>query len=250
MAGEEFECAPGTSLPRHVAMIMDGNGRWAKARGLPRVEGHRAGAKTVSTIVEESRRLGIGFLTLYAFSTENWGRPSAEVAALMELFVRYLESELPKLQDNRIRLRAIGDRSRLPGAVQERLARAEEATVKDAQMQLILAVSYGGRAELVHAAQAAARQAVSGAITPEQIDERIFSSGLFAPEVPDPDLLIRTSDEHRISNFLLWQIAYAEIVFTPVLWPEFGKSDYHRCLSEFARRRRRFGLTDEQLEGD
>lgn len=233
--------------PKHVAVIMDGNGRWAKQRGLPRVEGHRMGAKTVQMLVEEARRLGIRYLTLYAFSTENWSRPGEEVSSLMGLFERYLRSELNKLARNGIRLRAIGDRSRLPDKVLAALEDCEAQTANQDGMQLLLAVSYGGREEILAAARRLAVQAASGAIAPEQIDERELRAGLYAPDVPDPDLLIRTSGESRISNFLLWQLAYAEIVVTPVLWPDFSKHEFYNCLSEFLSRDRRFGLTSEQL---
>jgi undecaprenyl diphosphate synthase len=240
--------ASALSVPRHVAIIMDGNGRWARSRHLPRVEGHRAGARTVRMAVEESRRLGIRYLTLFAFSTENWGRPADEVGALMKLFVRYLESELKLLRDNDIRLRAVGELSRLPAPVAASLARTQAETAACASMDLILAVSYGGREEIVNACRKLAERAAAGTIAPGAIDEDSIRSALYAPDVPDPDLLIRTSDENRISNFLLWQLAYTEIVVTPVYWPEFSKDEYLRCLSEYAGRRRRFGLTDEQLE--
>lgn len=236
--------------PRHLAIIMDGNGRWARQRGLPRVEGHRAGAKTVRMVVEESRRLGIRHLTLFAFSTENWNRPETEVSALMRLFVQYLESELELLCDNGIRLRAMGDLDKLPSAVREMLARTEERTAENADMDLILAVSYGGRDELVHAVRRIAREASAGRIRPEEVSVDDIARGLYLPDVPDPDLLIRTSDESRISNFMLWQLAYAEIVVSPVFWPEFSRDEFQRCLEVFAGRNRRFGLTTEQIRGD
>ncbi|MBN8548875.1 MAG: isoprenyl transferase [Deltaproteobacteria bacterium] len=236
-----------SKVPRHVAVVMDGNGRWAKKRFLPRVEGHRAGVKSVRMIVEESRRLGIRYLTLFAFSTENWQRPRDEVSSLMKLFAQYLESELELMLKNDIRLRAVGDLSRLPKEVQHSLQKNFDRT-KDMQgMDLVLAVSYGGRDELVHAARRIAEKARSGELDPDSISEATITEHLYAPDVPDPDVLIRTSDENRISNFLLWQLAYSEIVVTPVLWPDFSKEEYTRCLQEFSGRTRRFGLTDEQL---
>lgn len=234
------------AMPRHVAVIMDGNGRWAKKRMMPRLEGHRAGAKSVRMIVEECRRLGIKYLTLYAFSTENWDRPKDEVSGLMRLFEQYLRSELAKLLDNGIRLRAIGDLSRIQKSVREHLQECEEATKSFTEMELILAISYGGRRELTSAVKQIAMQVQEGDLSPEDIDESVVQSCLYAPEVPDPDLLIRTSDEHRISNFLLWQLAYSEILVTPVLWPDFSKDEFYRCLVEYSKRDRRYGLTESQ----
>ena len=236
-----------TEVPRHVAIIMDGNGRWARSRGLLRVEGHRAGAKSVRMVVEESRRLGVRYLTLFAFSTENWLRPALEVSALMQLFKRYLESERDLMLRNQIRLRAIGDRKRLPQGVQDVLTETEQLTASQTGMDLILAVSYGGREEITNAARLLAQRAADGELEPSSIDQSVFAQSLYAPDLPDPDLLIRTSDENRISNFLLWQLAYAEIVVSPVYWPDFNAVEYQRCLAEYASRTRRFGLTDEQL---
>jgi undecaprenyl diphosphate synthase len=238
-----------TVIPRHVAIIMDGNGRWAKKRFLPRVEGHRNGAKSVRSTVEEARRLGVRYLTLFAFSTENWHRPSDEVGGLMQLFVRHLESELDVLLKNGVRLRAMGDVARLPEGVRELLRRNEEKTKHLDGMDLILAVSYGGRDEVVQAMKKIGRAIKAGEVDPESISEQLISSSLYLPDVPDPDLLIRTSDETRISNFLLWQLAYAEIVVTPVLWPDFTTDEFHRCLHVFAGRNRRFGRTQEQIDG-
>ncbi len=237
-------------VPRHVAIIMDGNGRWAKRRFLPRIEGHRNGAKSVRAVVEECRRLGVRHLTLFAFSTENWRRPQDEVGGLMSLFVQHLESELELLLKNDIRLRAMGDTARLPPAVRDMLRRNEERTAGLQGMDLILAVSYGGRDELVQAARKIAAAARDGELDPLAITEESFGRYLYLPDVPDPDLLIRTSDETRISNFLLWQLAYAEIVVSPVLWPDFSRDEFHRCLNVFAGRSRRFGLTQEQVEGE
>jgi undecaprenyl diphosphate synthase len=236
-------------LPRHLAIIMDGNGRWAKKRFLPRIEGHRNGAKTVRMVVEEARRLGIRHLTLFAFSTENWRRPDEEVGGLMHLFVQHLESELGLLLKNDIRLRAMGNLSRLPAAVRDLLARNEERTKDLTGMDLILAVSYGGRDELVQGFRKLGKAIQEGDLDPESITEEIVSRSLYLPDLPDPDLLIRTSDETRISNFLLWQLAYSEIVVSPQLWPDFSRDEFYRCLHVFAGRNRRFGLTQEQALG-
>ena len=250
--GEPVESSPILALkvvPRHIAIIMDGNGRWAKRRFLPRIEGHRNGAKSVRAVVEECRRLGVRYLTLFAFSTENWRRPQEEVGGLMGLFVQYLEGELELLLKHDIRLRAMGDLARLPQAVREILERNEQRTKDLTGMELILAVSYGGRDELVQAVKKIGRGIKAGEINPEDITEDSFSNALYLPDVPDPDLLIRTSDETRISNFLLWQLAYSEIVVSPVLWPDFSRDEFHRCLNVFAGRNRRFGLTQEQIKG-
>lgn len=236
-------------VPRHVAVIMDGNGRWAQSRGLMRVEGHRAGVKRVRPLVEECVRKGVRYLTVFCFSTENWKRPELEVSALMKLFSYYLDAEVESLKENGVRLRAIGDRSKLPVAVQKALADAEAKTAECNRLDFILALSYGGREEILTATRKLAQDVKLGKLNPESIDETLFSSALYAADVPDVDLLIRTSDEHRISNFLLWQSAYAEIVFTSVLWPDFSIEEFNKCLDEFAGRVRRFGLTDEQIEG-
>lgn len=245
--GGEGPQRTGTLLPRHVAIIMDGNGRWARARHLPRVEGHRQGAKTVRMVVEESRKLGVKYLTLFAFSTENWHRPADEVSTLMKLFAQYLNSELKLLLKNDIRLRAIGDLSRLPPDVRQLLTENEARTQNLSGMQLILAVSYGGRDEIVRAVRTVAEAVRAGTLEPADISPQVVAQALYAPDIPDPDLLIRTSNEHRISNFLLWQLAYSEIVVTPVLWPDFTRDEYLRCLDVFALRERRFGRTGEQL---
>lgn len=234
-------------VPCHVAIIMDGNGRWAQSKHLPRVEGHRQGAKTVRMVVEESRRLGIRYLSLFAFSTENWQRPKEEVWALMKMFERYLSSELTLLQDNGIRLRVIGNRDRLSDGLRTAVERAEQTTLTNDGMDLVLAVSYGGREELVHAAKNIAVRVAAGELAPADVSAEDIRAGLFAPEVPDPDLLIRTSEEFRISNFLLWQLAYTEIVVTSTYWPAFGKEEYHACIREFGTRKRRYGLTGEQV---
>lgn len=239
-----------SKVPTHVAVIMDGNGRWARSRGMMRVEGHKAGVKRVRPLVEECVKKGIRYLTIFCFSTENWSRPEFEVTALMKLFSFYLDAEVENLKANGVRLRAIGDRSKLPGAVRKALEAGEEKTIGGDKLDLILALSYGGREEIVQAARKIAENAVSGVIKPEEITNETVANALYAPDVPDPDLLIRTSDEHRISNFLLWQLAYSEVVFTPVLWPDFSIEEFSRCLEEFSSRERRFGLTDEQLQGD
>jgi undecaprenyl diphosphate synthase len=235
-------------LPRHVAIIMDGNGRWARARGLPRIEGHRRGKDAVRAVVETARRLGIPFLSLYAFSSENWNRPQEEVDALMGLLRRYLATELRKMMRNQVRLLAIGNLERLPRSVQEALRRNVEATRHNTGMTVVLAVSYGGREEIASAMRAMAREVRRGNLEPDDIDENVISSHLSTAGVPDPDLLIRTSGEMRVSNFLLWQIAYAELLVTPTLWPDFGEAEFVAALSHYQGRERRFGRTPEQIE--
>jgi len=235
-------------LPRHVAVIMDGNGRWARGRGLSRIEGHRRGKESVRAVVETARRLGIPFLSLYAFSTENWNRPTDEVSALMSLLHRYLNSELKKMMRHQIRLLAIGNLRRLPRTVQDALRQNVHATRNNTGMTVILAVSYGGREELVHAMRTIAREVQRGRIRPEDVTEETVSGALSTTGIPDPDLLIRTSGEMRVSNFLLWQIAYSELVITPTLWPDFGEKEFVAALAEYQRRQRRFGRTGEQAE--
>lgn len=244
-AGPELESE--LRVPVHIAMIMDGNGRWAKAQGLPRLEGHRQGALTVRMVVEECRRLGVRYLTLYCFSSENWQRPAEEVSGLMRLLTQYLESELSLLLKHGVRLRAIGDMNRLSGPVREALQRVLDGTKDQNGMDLILAVSYGSRDELVHAVRSISEEVARGGLLPQTIDARVVQRHLYAPDVPDPDLLIRTSGEFRISNFLLWQLAYSEIVVSPLFWPEFSKEELLQCLREYSRRNRRYGLTAEQL---
>ena len=230
------------ALPRHVAVIMDGNGRWAVSRGLPRVEGHRAGVRSVRAAVECARELRIPFLTLYAFSTENWGRPEAEVTALMGLLGEFLRSELPELLSRGIRLNVIGEPARLPLLVREALRQVTAATAGNRDMTLTLALSYAGRSEIVRAVRRIAAEVAAGELSPEGIDEACLSSRLDTAGMPDPDLVVRTSGERRISNFLLWQSAYAEYVFSDVPWPDFGKAEFLHALEEYSRRRRRFGL--------
>lgn len=224
----------------HIAFIMDGNGRWAKARGLPRTEGHRAGAETVRRVLSYCRDAGIRYLTLYAFSVENWKRPKEEVETLMHLLVAYLASEEKTFHENQVRIRYMGRKSDLPTEVREALDRVEAATAAY-ERQLILCLSYGGRTELAHAAQAIARQVARGELDPEAITEETIARNLYLPDVPDPDLIVRTSGEMRLSNFLLWQASYAELYVTPVLWPDFDEADFQAALDSFASRDRRYG---------
>ncbi len=229
------------AVPRHVAIIMDGNGRWATARGLPRIAGHRAGAQAVRRTIEAAIRNGVEWLTLYAFSSENWQRPQAEVIDLTGLLRHYVRQELAELKAQGVRLRIIGDRVRFDADIIADLARAERETVGNSRLNLTIALSYGARAEIVAAARAAATAAAAGTLDPDSIDETVFAALLATAEMPDPDLVIRTSGERRLSNFLLWQSAYAELVFTDVLWPDFGFAHFDAALLEFAGRERRFG---------
>ncbi len=229
------------NLPRHVAIIMDGNGRWARSRGLPRVMGHRAGIKAVRSVVEAARELGIKVLTLYAFSVENWKRSDSEVSTLMALLKEYLRRELANLMRHEIRLNVLGDLEGLPAAVGSQLRRVMEETAQNQRMVLNLALNYGGRAEIVQAVKQIAHQVKSGRLKLSSVDEETFSHFLYTQGQPDPDLLIRTSGEQRLSNFLLWQISYAELYLTPKLWPDFGKADLLRAVAEFQQRERRFG---------
>ena len=228
-------------LPYHVAIIMDGNGRWATARGLPRVLGHQAGAQAVQRIVEASYELGVKALTLYAFSWENRDRPQQEISELMGLLDEFVRRETPTLMENRIRLRAIGRLDSLPTHVMGNVYRVIATTSGFDRMTLTLALSYGGRQEIVDAARRLAELARRGDLDPEQIDETLFAKHLYAADLPDPDLLIRTSGEQRLSNFLLWQISYAELYVTPKLWPDFTKDDLVQAIVEYERRERRFG---------
>lgn len=229
------------NLPRHVAIIMDGNGRWAKQRHLPRVEGHRRGADSVREIIRSAGDLGIKYLTLYAFSAENWNRPKDEVDALMKYLVHYLKTEAKDLDKNNVRLQAIGQIHRLPENVQEQLARTTAALAHNNGLTLILALSYGSRIELVEAVRDIAAKVKVGKLEPADITESLISQHLWTRNYPDPDLLIRTSGEMRISNFLLWQISYAELVITPTLWPDFRRPQFCAAIEEYARRHRRFG---------
>ena len=225
----------------HVAIIMDGNGRWAASRGLPRAAGHRAGVEAVRRTLEAAVKHGVSWLTLYAFSSENWRRPSDEVSALTGLLRRFVRSELAELARNGVRLYVIGDRSRFDADIQTALAQAEQATASNTKLNLVIALSYGARAEIVAAAQLAAKLAVAGKLDPDRLDETYFANLLATAAMPDPDLILRTSGEQRLSNFLLWQSAYAEFVFTDVLWPDFGEAEFAQALAEFSRRERRFG---------
>jgi undecaprenyl diphosphate synthase len=236
-------------LPRHVAIIMDGNGRWAKRRGLSRVRGHLAGTESVRVVVRLAQRLGLQYLTLYAFSEENWQRPQREIRALMSLLKRFLRQELAEMQENRIALKAIGDLSRLPRDVREELDRISKATAPGARMVLTLALSYGGQSEIIHAVRTLAGDLMAGRLKPEDLDPARFSRYLYTADMPDPDLLIRTSGEHRLSNFLLWQSAYTELYFTETLWPDFREAAFLEALADYEGRMRRFGLTPEQIAG-
>ncbi|MGE0810896.1 MAG: polyprenyl diphosphate synthase [Immundisolibacter sp.] len=236
------------SLPRHVAVIMDGNGRWARQRHLPRVAGHRIGARVVRRITEDCARRGIGHLTLFAFSSENWRRPEDEVSVLMELFVRALRDEELRLKENDIRLSVIGERSALPTRLQDAIARAEANTADCRGLHLNVAANYGGQWDLVQAARSLAAAAASGALDPASIDEASFNARLALGAAPPVDLLIRTGGELRISNFLLWQLAYAELYFTDTLWPDFDHAALDAALTWYAGRERRFGRTGEQVQ--
>lgn len=230
-----------TGAPRHVAIIMDGNGRWASRRGLPRVAGHREGARAVRRTIEAAIRAGVGWLTLYAFSSENWRRPATEVHDLTGLLRHYLRSEINELHANGVRLRIIGERERFDPDIRASLADAERVTQDNAKLNLTVALSYGARTELVAAARAVGQAVQAGLLDPTRLDEHIFSRFLFTADMPDPDLIVRTSGEQRLSNFMLWQAAYAELVFQDVLWPDYGQPQFDEALAEFARRERRFG---------
>jgi undecaprenyl diphosphate synthase len=229
------------NLPKHVAMIMDGNGRWAKQRHLPRVEGHRAGAESARIIIRTAGELGIKYLTLYAFSAENWNRPKDEVDALMKYLVHYLKSETPELNKNNVRLEVIGQVYRLPENVQEHLNKSIATLSKNNGLTLVMALSYGSRIEIVEAVRGIAAKVKQGKLDPADINEEVISQHLWTRNVPDPDLLIRTSGEMRVSNFLLWQISYTELVVTQTLWPDFRKPQFYAALEEYTRRHRRFG---------
>ncbi len=231
-------------VPTHVAVIMDGNGRWARKRGLPRWEGHRAGMEAVREVIEGSVEAGIAHLTLYAFSRENWERPRVEVEALMDLLHEYVARETDELREAGVRVNVFGDLDRLPGSVREAIGGLEAATAAGRRLALHLAISYGARTEIVWAARRLAERVAEGALAPEEVDEARFARELYTAEWPDPDLLIRTSGELRISNFLLWQIAYAEMYVTPVLWPDFDRGHLFEALLDFQRRERRFGRVE------
>ncbi len=238
------------NIPQHIAIIMDGNGRWAKKRSLPRVAGHRKGVETVREIVEVCVNLGVKILTLYTFSTENWKRPQDEVSTLMRLIVKSLQNETDELNSNNIRLTTIGDTSSLPNIVQDELYTALKKTSHNEKMTLNLALSYSGRWELVEAVKDITKQIVAGKLKPDEICEEVISRNLTTANMPDPDLLIRSSGEFRISNFLLWQIAYAEIFVSDVLWPDFGCKHLLEAVEDYQKRERRFGLVSEQLSSN
>ncbi len=236
--------APAPSPPPvHVAIIMDGNGRWAKQRSLPRIAGHRRGAEAVRRAVTAAGEFGIAYLTLFGFSSENWKRPAGEVDDLMGLLRHYIRAEIAELHAKGVRLRVIGDRTRLPADIVTLIDNAEALTAGNAGLRLTIALSYGGRAEIARAARDIAAAVKSGEIAPEQVDETLFARHLLTADIPDPDLVIRTSGEQRISNFLLWQTAYSELVFIDTLWPDFGKADFEKALRDYHGRERRYGAS-------
>jgi undecaprenyl diphosphate synthase len=235
-------------LPRHIAVIMDGNGRWAEERGLPRAAGHQAGIASLRDVTRSSRELGIGFLTVYAFSTENWKRPKREVSMLFRLLVKMLRDEMKEMLENGVRLKTIGQINLLPKNVQQELHDAIERTSKNKGLTLTLALSYSGRWDLIHAMQAIALDVRSGKLSPEDISEETIRTALTTAEIPDPDLLVRTSGEMRLSNFLLWELAYSEIHVTKTLWPDFRREHLYEAIRDYQTRERRFGLTGAQLK--
>jgi undecaprenyl diphosphate synthase len=235
-----------SNLPEHIAVIMDGNGRWAKGKGAERIFGHRNAVEAVNAVTEGSAELGIKYLTLYAFSTENWGRPKVEIDALMELLVKTLRKELPRLHENNIKLRTIGDISHLPADCQQNLMDASEHTKGNTGLTLLVALNYSGRWEIVQAVKKIVADAAAGRVTPSQVSESLFAGYLETAGIPDPELLIRTSGEQRVSNFLLWQIAYTEIFVTKTLWPDFRKEDLYGAICDYQKRERRFGKVLER----
>ncbi len=236
---------PAANIPIHVAIIMDGNGRWAKARGLPRILGHKKGAETLHNTLESCMKLGIKYLTIYAFSSENWNRPAIEVTDLMELLRTFLDKEIANLHKNGIKLRVIGDLSKLANDIRTQIEAAEKLTENNTKFNLIVALSYGARQEIMQAARKLVKMAISGQVSMDTIDESAISSLLYTHTIPDPDLLIRTAGEQRLSNFLLWQSAYTELYFTPVLWPDFTSEHLHTAVIEYSNRERRYGTTSE-----
>lgn len=236
-----------TNLPKHLAIIMDGNGRWAKKQGMLRVFGHEKGTKSVKQTVENCAKLGIEFLTLYAFSTENWNRPKIEVDTLMKLLISALKKEVKTLQENNIKLNAIGNLDSLPKGVRKELLEVISKTAQNSRMTLTLALSYGARDEIINAVKIISEKVKNNIISLDAIDESIINQHLYTHNMPDVDLMIRTSGEHRISNFLLWQIAYAEFYFTDVLWPDFNEEELYKALLSYQKRERRFGKTSEQI---
>jgi len=238
-----------TIIPRHIAIIMDGNGRWAKKRTLGRIHGHRRGVESVRDVVRTAGEIGVEYLTLYAFSQENWNRPSNEVKALMRLLEEFLKNEIQELNENNVRLHAIGQIEDLPERVRRQLSLTQKATSANTGLILILALSYGARREITAAARRIAREVAEGRLSPDKIDEALLASHLYTREYPDPDLLIRTSGEMRVSNFLLWQISYAEFVISPVLWPDFRKEQFLDAVREYGNRQRRFGKVAATAKG-
>lgn len=236
------------TLPRHVAIIMDGNGRWAKSRYLPRPAGHKAGVTSVRKTVEKCIERGIEVLTLFAFSSENWRRPAQEVSLLMELFMASLERETQKLHRNGVRLRVIGDREAFAPVLREKIAEAEAMTAANTRLQLVIAANYGGRWDITQAVSKLAEQVQSGLLAPAAITPEVLESEMVLADLPEPDLFIRTGGEQRISNFLLWQLAYTELYFTPLLWPDFDEKAFEEALDSFASRQRRFGYTGDQID--
>jgi len=235
-------------VPRHVAVIMDGNGRWAKEQGKPRIFGHRNAIEAVRDTVEGAVELGVEYLTMYAFSTENWNRPRLEVTALMELLVSTIRKEVKTLNDNNVRLLAIGNLESLPKKCYRELMDAIDITAENQRMTLVLALSYSARWEIVDAARQIAKAAANGSLDPQSINDSVFSDHLTTAGMPDPELMIRSSGETRISNFLLWQLAYAELHFTPTLWPDFRRTDLQKAILDYQTRERRFGMTSEQVQ--
>lgn len=235
-------------IPRHIAIIMDGNGRWAKQRMLPRYAGHHAGLETVRQVVSHCTQQGVEVLTLFAFSSENWRRPAQEVSWLMELFISALQREINKLHKTQVRLRVIGDRSAFPTKLQELIVHAEELTRNNTGLTLVIAANYGGRWDIVKTAKHLAWQVEQGHLRSEDITESLFASQMSLADLPEPDLFIRTGGEKRVSNFLLWQLAYTEMYFTDTLWPDFNKEQFMQALESFASRQRRFGRTGDQVE--
>jgi undecaprenyl diphosphate synthase len=236
-----------SKLPEHIAIIMDGNGRWAKAQGKHRIFGHKNGVKAVREVTEGCAEIGVKHLTLYAFSTENWNRPKTEVSALMELLFLTMGKEIKTLQKNNIRLNAIGHLHNLPESNRKALVNLMDATKDNTRMTLTLALSYGSREELTEAAKRIAEEYKAGKISLEEINQETFASHLYTKDIPEPELMIRTSGEHRISNFLLWQMAYTELYFTEKFWPEFTKNDLYKAIYDYQQRERRFGMTSEQI---
>ncbi|MBR9827937.1 MAG: di-trans,poly-cis-decaprenylcistransferase [Oceanospirillales bacterium] len=247
---QQLTIPPGRALPRHIAIIMDGNNRWAKERHLPGLAGHKAGVNSVRAVIECCAEQGVEALTLFAFSSENWKRPALEVKGLMQLFMHALEREVRKLARHNIRLRVVGDLSRFSPELQQRIRDAEAKTAENTGLALNIAANYGGRWDIVQAAQSLARRCVSGELSPADIDEALFAEQVCLADLPAPDLCIRTGGEQRISNFLIWQFAYAEFYFTDAYWPDFGKAELLSAVQSFLTRERRFGRTSEQVEAD